>query len=251
MFLVSIQEKSDYLWKSYIQNVPKGIMKFVLNSFSDTLPTKNNLSRWGKRSNSKCSLCGNNETLMHVLNNCKIMLDQGRYTWRHNSVLRTIKDSLKNITDHSWKIYCDLADATKTAGTTIPPEILPTQQRPDLVLINEGSKSIVIIELSIPFEQNIQKAHVYKENKYASLVSDLQEQGYDTNLFCVEIGSRGLISSSNKMSLNSIFKLVANKKTPVKRVFNKFLKTVSQCAIVHSYSIFYSKYDEDWAIQAL
>jgi hypothetical protein len=248
MLLISLQEKSDYLWKSYIYNLPKGIMKFMLNSFVDTLPTKNNLSRWGKSCNSKCSLCGNKETLQHVLNNCKTMLDQGRYTWRHNSVLRKIMDALKDIKDQSWKIYCDLSGATKTAGTTIPPEILPTQQRPDLVLINAASSSIIIVELSVPFEANIHKAHEHKENRYASLVNDLREQGYDTDLFCVEIGSRGLISSSNKHAFNSIFSLVTNNKKPMKRVMNKFLKSISQCAMVCSYSIFYSKYDEDWCI---
>ena len=156
-------------------------------------------------------------------------------------------DALKDIKDHSWKIYCDLSDATKTAGTTIPPEILPTQQRPDLVLINESSNSIVIIELSIPFEANIRKAHEYKENRYASLVSDLQERGYDTNLFCIEVGSRGLISSSNKQALNSIFSQITNNKKSLKRAYNNLKKTISQCAMVCSYSIFYSKYDDDWA----
>ena len=30
----------------------------MLNSFLDTRPTKNNLSQWGKRINTKCDLCG-------------------------------------------------------------------------------------------------------------------------------------------------------------------------------------------------
>ena len=81
------------------------------------------------------------------------MLDQGRYTWRHNSVLRIILDTLQDvISTFSWKIYCNLKEASKIAGTTIPPDILPTQQRPDLVLINPASKSIIIIELTIPYE---------------------------------------------------------------------------------------------------
>ena len=164
------------------------------------------LVAWGKRINTKCALCGNKETLQHVLNNCKTMLDQGRYTWRHNSVLRIIMDTLKDVSDQSWSLfYCDLAGAKKIAGTTIPPDILPTQQRPDLVLINESSKSIIIIELTIPFEQNIHKAHERKLNKYAGLTSDLQEQGYDTKLLCVEVGSRGLITDSNMCSFQSIF----------------------------------------------
>ena len=157
-------------------------------------------------------------------------------------------DTLKDISDQSWKFYCDLDGATKIAGTTIPPDILPTQQRPDLVLINESCKSIIIIELSIPFEQNIHKTHDYKQNKYASLTADLQEQGYDAKLFCIEIGSRGLITSSNKCNLSSIFPLISKSQKPMKRVFDKFSKSLSQRAILCSYSIFYSKYDHDWSI---
>ena len=126
------------------------------------------------------------------------MLQQGRYTWRHNSVLRIILDTLREVSDSSWTFYCDLAGATKVAGTTIPPDILATQQRPDLVLVNRASKKIIVIELTIPFEQNIHNAHVYKTNKYAGLIMDLREQNYDATLLCIEICSRGLISDKNK-----------------------------------------------------
>ena len=70
----------SHLWKSFIYDLPKGIMKFMVNAFLDILPTKNNLCRWGERINTKCTLCGNKETLQHVLNNSNTILDQGRYT---------------------------------------------------------------------------------------------------------------------------------------------------------------------------
>ena len=118
----------------------------ICNSFLDTLPTKNNLSCWGKRSNTKCDLCGRKETLQHVLNNCRIVLDQWRYTWRHNSVLRIILDTLQDVISTSlWKIYCDLKEASKIAGTTIPPDILPTQQRPDLVLLIQPQSLLLLL----------------------------------------------------------------------------------------------------------
>ena len=44
--------------------------------------------------------------------------------------------------------------------------------------INQASKSSIIIELTIPYEQNINSAHNRKLNKYAGLTSDLREQGY-------------------------------------------------------------------------
>ena len=46
----SEQEKYDPNWKSVIYNLPKGTMKFLLNSFTNTLPTQDNLKLWGKNS---------------------------------------------------------------------------------------------------------------------------------------------------------------------------------------------------------
>ena len=181
------------------------------------------------------------------------MLDQDRYTWRHNSVLRIIMDTLKDVSDQSWSFYCDLAGAKKIESATIPPDILPTQQRPDLVLINDSSKSIIIIELTVPFEQNIHKAQERKLNKCAGLTSDLQEQGYDTKLLCVEVGSKWLIADSNQgqsnnaCSFQSIFPWFLTTENLWSRSQKKILKSLSQRAIVCSYAIFYSKYDQDWS----
>ena len=115
------------------------------------------------------------------------------------------------------------------------------------MLINESSKLIIIIELTVPFEPNIHKAHEHKHNKYAGLTSDLREQGYDTKLLCVEVGSRGLLTDSNKCSLQSIFPMISTNKKPLKQVSKRFLKSLSQRAIVCSYAIFYSKFDQDWS----
>ncbi len=80
-------ELSDTTWKSYMFNLSRNTVKFLLNSVLDTLPTNSNLMRWGNRSNSICELFSHHETLLHTLNNCLTMLKDGRYTWRHNSVL--------------------------------------------------------------------------------------------------------------------------------------------------------------------
>ena len=42
-------ERTDATWQSFIYNLPKGTMKFVLNASINTLPTKDNLCLWGKR----------------------------------------------------------------------------------------------------------------------------------------------------------------------------------------------------------
>ncbi|VDI43593.1 Hypothetical predicted protein [Mytilus galloprovincialis] len=42
-----------------------------------------------------CPLCGNRGTLQHVLSGCNIALTQGRYTWRHNQVLRELAEVIE------------------------------------------------------------------------------------------------------------------------------------------------------------
>ena len=56
---------------------------------------------------------------------------------------------------------------------------------------------MLLFELSVPFELNIDKTHDYKTQKYTSLQTDLEENGYDVTLICLEIGSRGFVSQGN------------------------------------------------------
>ncbi len=166
-------EQSDLTWRSIIYNLPRGVLSFTVRSSIDFLPTLSNLKCWGKRSNAHCQLCKNNETLCHVVNNCSVSLNQGRYTWRHDSILRYIVQLLQySSTDSNVKMYVDISDMT-TSGGTIPANILPTSQRPDMFLYNESAKKAVIAELTVPFEPNIPKAHEIKQSRNAALLSDL------------------------------------------------------------------------------
>jgi hypothetical protein len=56
-------------WKSYMWDLPLGILKFSVNSSIDTLPTFTDLRSSGKRSSINCQLFGNmvKQTLFHVL----------------------------------------------------------------------------------------------------------------------------------------------------------------------------------------
>ena len=51
--------------------------------------------RWGLTTDPKCSLCDKPGTLEHVLSSCSTALTQGRYRWRHDSVLRELADWLE------------------------------------------------------------------------------------------------------------------------------------------------------------
>ena len=66
------------------------LRKFAINSVVDTLPHNANLQLWQKRRDDTCTLCGDRQTLIHVLNTCPVALQARRYNHRHDAVLRNI-----------------------------------------------------------------------------------------------------------------------------------------------------------------
>ena len=71
-------------------------LRFALQATTDTAPAATNLHRWGNQEiDTACKLCGRPATLGHTLNACSSALLQGRYTWRHNSVLSALKHSIE------------------------------------------------------------------------------------------------------------------------------------------------------------
>ena len=80
------REKKDPIWKGFIWSLKSGTAKFLLNSTIHTLPTMNNLKLWNQSVSDQCLLCKNCDSTLHTLNGCKLILDQGRYTCRHDSI---------------------------------------------------------------------------------------------------------------------------------------------------------------------
>ena len=89
-----IEEKENVTCQSITNNIPKGVLSFALKSSVNGLNTPDNLKRWGIRKLDKCDQCKNRGDLQHILNWCKVSLDQGRFTWRHNSVLSHLTKEL-------------------------------------------------------------------------------------------------------------------------------------------------------------
>ncbi len=69
---------------------------------------------------------------VHVLSDCKLMLDQGRYTWHHEITLNKITEFINQVNDSDLIINVDPGEKP----WTIPPDLLVTSDRPDLVVID-------------------------------------------------------------------------------------------------------------------
>ena len=88
--------------------MPPNLLSFCLGATYNVLPSPKNLKRWHLASESRCFLCHKDVcTIPHILGACKISLQQGRFTFRHDSVLQNLalvlKSFLKNLPINTTK----------------------------------------------------------------------------------------------------------------------------------------------------
>ena len=240
-------ENSNVTWKSIIFGVPKGVMAFAMRSATNTLATLDNLKRWKKVSSDSCQMCRQpgrplaKATLHHVLNHCGAFLgEQERFTWRHNSVLSYMAETLKESLPDNIHLYADLEDH-KVCGGTLPPNIVQTGSRPDLVLVDIGQRTVWLLELTCSFESNFEAANKRKKERYEGLATDIEDSGYKCNNLPFEIGSRGYISLENKSTLTAVHQL-CRPKTKLRQ----FFQNISKVSLLCSYSIYLSRNYRDW-----
>ena len=82
--------------RSSVQSqMPKNIFNFTIRYINNTLATLKDRAKWGISSMSEFPFCLLHETLLHIVADCKSYLDQGRYTWRHDSNLMHIAKPFK------------------------------------------------------------------------------------------------------------------------------------------------------------
>ena len=211
-------------------------MKWVLNSSINTLPTKTNLKQWGKLVNDKC-FCGQRQTLNHILNCCKPSLDQGRFTFRHDNIVNYVVQCLDK---NRYKCYADLDGHKTSAGGTIPPNLMVTTERPDIVIVDDKNKTMSIFELTVPSEQRIETANTLKMNSYTHFTSDIRS--HTVSVIPFELGSNtGHISKENKKRLRSLHNF-CRKDIKLK----KFLDNLSALTILSSYHIFICRNQKEW-----
>ena len=242
-YLALIMEEGDSItWKSFMWDVPQGVLKFALNAGINTLPSLDNLKRWGKRVSDRCSFCGNVETLAHILSNCTTALNQGRLTWRHNSVLSSIINLIQPDLKTGMTLFSDMPGYQAPHGGTIPPHILVTALKPDIFLFNSSSQEVIVFELTCPWDSNIVRSHDFKSEKYAPLITDLSQR-YVVSFFPVEVSARGQITKNNRTRLKSfVFKCCSNPSGIAKSI----ISISSKAALLSSYSIFSARREPTW-----
>ena len=126
----------------------------------DTLLHNANLHLWRWRRDDPCLLCGNRQTLMHVLNMCPVTLQARRFKHCHDAMLRQIVYTISSHLQPTAQLTSDLSDYH------FPHHITPTTQRPDVVWWDDSKKKLCLIELTVCFETLFNDARERKMARY-------------------------------------------------------------------------------------
>ncbi|KAE8288507.1 hypothetical protein D5F01_LYC12379 [Larimichthys crocea] len=101
-------------------------------------------------------------------------------------------------TARDWKMKVDLDQKL------IPPEIITTNLRPDLILWSTSQKLLYIVELTVPWESAVDEAYECKCLKYTDIAAEAEQCGWRTQVLPVEVGCRGFVATSTARLLRSM-----------------------------------------------
>lgn len=218
-------------WSSVQSKLPKNIFNFTIRYINNTLPTRKNLVKWGISPTSDCSFCLQPETLLHVIAGCQTYLNEGRFTWRHDSVLNFIASSLNSVQNYS--LYADIP------GYISPSVLTGDRLRPDLLVTIEN-KCIYILELTVGFESNLLNNATRKRQKYQELITE-QNNNYEQVKFVnLSISSLGVFSQPSLEFIEMLKDLKFDE-----RCRKYFMKRIINICIRTSYYIF-CKRNKTW-----
>jgi len=117
--------RAPQLWSATISTLTEQVLRYTLNSLTDTLPHNANLHLWKRSTTPACILCGERQTHLHVVNACPYALSRRRYNDRHDVILRCIRDVLAAQLSPSQSISVDLPNQPYS----FPQQIVCTNSR--------------------------------------------------------------------------------------------------------------------------
>ena len=144
------------------------------------------------------------------------------------------KESILEVAN-DWKMATDLPGMKE-----YPDVIKESGLRPDMVLISESSRTVVIVELTVPYESNMSESHEFKMAKYEGLAREIRQKGYRTQLFAVEVGARGLAGGT----VYSLFQRLGLSG----QARSRYLKQVAEAAEKASCWIWTKRNEKNWTV---
>ena len=160
-------------------------------------------------------LCNNQQTLGYVILGCKVALNKKRFTWRHNSFLTNLANSIPR--DNGMTILADIP------GYPSPCIVSGKNFRPDMII--KIKRKLWIVELSVDFEtnlmENISKKNI-KYNLHYGLVSKLRNTYKKVYYLNLSMGGIGVFYKSEP-NLKKLYSDLKCDKDSVSYIISKLM----------------------------
>ena len=121
-----------------------------------------------------------------------------------------------------WLVMSDL-----NTQLVVPTEIAITLLRPDIILVSKKTKSVVMCELTCPWEENAEWAHERKLLKYEDLKNEARDNGWNARVYAVEVGCRGFASRS----LRDFFTAIGSSNKKIKSTIEECCAAAEKCSV--------------------
>ena len=151
-FRLADKAKGDAQWGQVVRRMKEETRSWCVKAALRILPDATNRRRWGWNTTDelKCK-CGKLATDAHILNGCEMSLQ--RYKWRHDGVLRGLRDTFRKAAGESWHVFADVDNTTNEPHSQrwFAANRVSTTLRPDILLVKEKDgevAKVVVVELS-------------------------------------------------------------------------------------------------------
>ena len=223
-------------------------ISFLIRSVHDLLPSNANLGKERGPHLSVMPRQADHRACLELLQNRPLT---GRYTWRHNRVLQELAaiistakgettlpntnaliftteggakswhgrpvrttNQIKCLLDgcDDWDVSADLPEWDSHSSI-----IKESRLRPDIVIHSASAQQLIMVELTVPYENRMEEVHIYKREKYMNLSKELENAGYKAVVMPVEVSARGFVGSSvyDLLTKFSICSNILNKSSKV------------------------------------
>ena len=159
--------------------------------------------------------------------------------YKHPVRVPDVKEVLAKAVD--WKLMFDInaPEFEQSKERPFPPEILACPgSRPDGVIWSCSAKTVIWIELTSPWEDNMTLRHHEKLSRYNQLKIDCEGNGWRVHPLCVEVGCRGNCGQSYEW----MCKVLGFTKEEKRELKFELEKTALHC----SHAIVAARYTAEW-----
>ena len=122
--------------------------------------------------------------------------------------------------------------------------VTETIQRPDFIVWSEEQRHIIILELTVPWQEDIKHAELRKEQRYEELIDACVDKDWATEYYHLAVGCRGFVDKGVVRLLRERFRMTSNK-------LKLIVKDLQQAAEKSSLFIWLKRDDDHWLESAI